>query len=319
MVDWNPLYGVWHGGVQDPGPVVPKSYVGPPFDDYKKLIGVDDHAPKYQAASNWGPPASPIAAPFKMSVDDFKSLCGKDSKKAIEDNSADGTIEGYLKNIAEAFRLLQIDTIHAQALFLAHAAGETGLAAFTEGQKNFFENNPRAVEINPGDPKNNGPSKYAAVDAIDPAHVIVPGGPYAVAPGNAAAARGPMSPRDWDRTFIGRGPIQVTFRYGYVQALAYLDVARDAATGDDAARLGATFDAIKADPVDAADPKNTFIFSMAYMHMSGMVRRSSSGFSTAGMAGGNPDPREGIKKNAYGTALGLLGDQSSAYKTATEN
>jgi hypothetical protein len=128
-----------------------------------------------------------------------------------------------------------------------------------------------------------------------------------------------MNPRDFDKTFIGRGPIQVTFGWGYIQTLVYLDTARSAASGGDADALGATLDAIKTKPTAAADPQHTFIFSAAYMHMSGMVRRSRWGFTTAGMSGVAADPRIGIKQTAYNTVLGILQDAAKQYAIATEN
>ena len=155
-----------------------------------------------------------------------------------------------------------IDTVEAQASFLAHMAGETGTLSFLEerGGKNL---------------------SYAP--------------------------------------FYGRGTAHTTFEYNYVQTLAYLE--KMAQQLDDQAKtkqaekdkmgeevdattkISALFEiqriqeraklvreawqAVKGNIDEAANPKYAFLFSAAYMHMSGGVKRSAelSGQSSATFAG----------------------------------
>jgi predicted chitinase len=81
--------------------------------------------------------------------------------------------------------------------------------------------------------------------------------------------------------FAGRGPVQVTGEYNYVQSLAYLEkdaeMLRKSPNEDDrylAARAQEAADAIKKDPKNAANPRYAFLFSAAFMQMAGGVRRS---------------------------------------------
>ena len=320
MAGWNPLYGIWHAGKPDPGDVQPRTITLLSPDAYKALIGKQAGVPELKAASAWG---GTVAAPFNLDIDEFKEIAGGTGTKVMEDNpGSEDKVKNYLTLLADAFRIFQIDTIEAQALFLAHGAGETAFARLTEGQTKPFVDSPSDVEVNAKDP--NGPVRYATyppdqkVD-LDPSGVIVAGGTYAAAPQNKAGVRPPMAPKDFDKTFIGRGPIQVTFRSGYVQTLVYLDTAHDRASGDDATKIQTTYDKVREDPINAADPQYAFTFSSAYMHMSGMVARSPQGFSTAGMSGGYADPRAGLKTNAYAAAMKILKEHLDTYKTSTEN
>jgi hypothetical protein len=320
MGGWNDLYGIWHAGKLDPGDVQPRTNTLLSPDAYKALIGKQAGVPELKAASAWG---GTVAAPFNLDMDEFKEIAGGAGKKIVEDTAgSEDKVKKYLALVADAFRIFQIDTIEAQALFLAHGAGETAFARLTEGQTEVFVDSPADVVVNSKDP--NGPIRYATYPPdqkidLDPSGVIVAGGTYAAAPANKAAVRPAMDPKDFDKTFIGRGPIQVTFRSGYVQTLVYMDTAHDRATGDDATKLSDTYDKVRADPINAADPTYAFVFSSAYMHMSGMVARSPQGFSTAGMSGGYADPRAGIKSGSHAAAMRILKEHLDNYKTATEN
>ena len=98
-----------------------------------------------------------------------------------------------------------------------------------------------------------------------------------------ADAKQPYAP------FIGRGPIQVTYEAGYVQALAYLEKRAEqldvpagkagTATAKRANELAAkareAAAAIKRNIKDAANPKYAFLFSAAFMHNVKGVRRSA--------------------------------------------
>jgi hypothetical protein len=109
--------------------------------------------------------------------------------------------------------------------------------------------------------------------------------------------------------FIGRGPIQVTFEAGYVQALAYLetrveqlesdaakpgaDAAAAKRAGDFAAKAREAVTAIKGDITQAANPKYAFLFSSAFMHNVKGVKRSAElkGVAEAPFAGAGAEDR----------------------------
>jgi hypothetical protein len=287
VADWNPLYGDV------------KTYTGLSAADYKAVIGHDPNAPLPQAASSWG---GTLAAPFMLSVEEFKQVLGAGARARIDRNpGSEDKIAAYLSSLGEAFRIAGVDTVESQALFLAHGAGETGFAAFTEGQTNEFTDDPGSVVVDAVSAA--GPLRYSGWSKIDPNGVIQAG----------------MDPSAFAQTFIGRGPIQVTFGYGYIQTLVYMDRMADDRDGDEKDRLLAVMSAIRGDPAEAARATQTFLFSASYMHMSGMIRRSPSGFSTAGMSGGADDPRIAIKQAAYSNAIRLLQEKATAYRIATEN
>lgn len=146
--------------------------------------------------------------------------------------------QGAGARLSESFRLLGLDTLEAQALYMAHAAVES------EGLR--------------------------TMDAqADPPDV---------------------------GDFKGRGPLQVTYQQGYVQALVYLDeqAARMAGSGQaaEAARLRAVSAAVKADPAAASLPENAYIFSAAMMRGAGGVHAAAEMAGRTPVFGGNgPEDR----------------------------
>jgi hypothetical protein len=337
MGDWNPLYGTWnnaHELVSDEPVAYFMSY-NPvktlSAEAYKAQIGKEDHTPALRAASTWG--GTPVPS-FILTMDDFKQRIlgmppppdGKEHPDIFSGH--EGQVKRYLSLMYEAFRIFQIDTVEAQALFLAHGAGETKFSVFTEGQTNHFVDDPSLVEIDmePRRPLEDrkGPTRYAQEyyvrkhekDWIDPSDVIWLGGTVPTAPGRPTRTRAPMVVRDFDKTFIGRGSIQITFGNSYVRTLMYMDAARDTANALDAKVLTNAYDKIRADPIEAARTEHTFLFAAAYLHMSGMVRSAPAGFTEAGMSGGHPDAQGGVKATTYTNARDFLMETAQAYGRA---
>lgn len=97
--------------------------------------------------------------------------------------------------------------------------------------------------------------------------------------------------------FQGRGPVQVTHEYMYVQTLAYLQLqaeilakSSDPKDQQNAMLAQEAVNAIKRDPRNAADQKYSFLFSAMYMHMTGGVRKSAQlNGAKDGKEGRNPD------------------------------
>lgn len=338
MGDWNPLYGTWnneHKLVSDEPVAYYMSY-NPvktlSAEAYKAQIGKEDHTPAFQAASTWG--GTPVPS-FILTIDDFKQHIlgmappppdGREHQDIFSGHEEQ--VKRYLFLMSEAFRIFQIDTVEAQALFLAHGAGETKFAVFTEGQTNYFIDDPSLVEINMEAGQalkdRKGPTRYAQEyyvgnhqkDWIDPSNVIWLGGTVPTAPGQPTRTRAPMVPKDFDKTFIGRGSIQITFGTNYVRTLMYMDTARDTAAPYDAKVLTNVYDRVRADPIEAARTDHTFLFAAAYLHMSGMVKNAPAGFTEAGMSGGHTDAQGGVKATTYTNARNFLMETAKAYKRA---
>ena len=194
------------------------------YDQYKAAIGTKDF-PSAKAASKYG--GTPIdPAKMEISEKDLRDILNPEGKGHVA--GLDATIESYRDSINEAFAMMELDTVEAQAVYLAHAVGETGGLAQLE-------------------------EKYT-VEKVG----------YK------------------DKGFEGRGPVQVTEDYNYLQTLAYLETYRDqlAQSKDPQAQkrlplVTEALNAIKADPKEAANPKYTFLFSATFMQMAGGVRLSA--------------------------------------------
>ena len=251
-------------------------------------------------------------------------MLGQGSQPVPDDNRkhAEEELAKYMQYCERAFDTMMIDTIEAQALFIAHGAGETAFAKMQEGQTKdtSFESNPTKQTVSgstaattgekykDGVPIIDGPMRYGQKengyrDGVDPTHGI---------DGSQAG---------FDKTFIGRGAIQATFKTSYVQAIEFMvkraeDLRTQAAGMPDgpdktdalkkASELDAAADAIKTEPRNAADPKYAFLFSAAYMQMSPMVKSSAGGFTNSGMTGGYSDRQGGKKQAAYAKAVEIL-------------
>jgi hypothetical protein len=200
--------------------------------------------------------------------------------------------ERYLERLNEAFRLMQIDTVEARAVFLAHAFVEGDqfrrLYEAPAGQRRYMEypDVPERLDVK-------------GLEALYP---------------QGTERRRTIDPiGDW--SFIGRGPLQVTHRHNFLEVLAYLENAAAAAGETDAATIREAVEAIKADPRQASNPAYTFLFSAAFMKTEGGdVLAGRPGAKTFGgkgpesfwMTGGHADPQAAKKLAAYGRALKVL-------------
>jgi predicted chitinase len=248
----------------------------------------DVSAPAATSAAGSGTPAS-----GDLTLDQLFEIYTGLAKDAEGDPDVKDKAERYLERLNEAFRLLQIDTVEARAVFLAHAFVEGDqfrrLYEAPGGQRRYLEypDAPQKLDVKGLEtlyPK--GTDRRKTIDPIG----------------------------DW--SFIGRGPLQVTHRLNYLEVLAYLEKAAAAATSEDATTIREAIEAIKADPRQASNPAYTFLFSAAFMKTEGGdVLASRPGAKTFGgkgsesywMTGGHADPQAAKKLAAYGRALKALG------------
>jgi predicted chitinase len=348
----------WAGQQQPPGPgYTPPGVVNPwpEATQWSAAYGADAGAKAQSVKSKIGPikAASEIESkpdgggkkgtpvgPAKLTAADMlaiykaasvASMLGQAGSEQRAEREAQVT--SYVDEINDAFRIMRIDTVEAQALFVAHAVGETGLSKLTEGQTNAFEDDPTQVHVSTslktdtGDETGKtgqvlGPRRYASgrhreSGTIDPRKQI--------------PRDGPMDERQFDQTFIGRGAIQVTHSHNYMRVLMYLEQRADELQKEidanpdapdakdkarDVAKLREAVSAIAAEPSMAAKPEYSFLFSMGHMQASPMVDRAASlgrkedfggkGRASAGMTGNHTDPRGVFKAKAYTAAYDLL-------------
>jgi hypothetical protein len=207
------------------------------LDDYKAKIGT-------AGAEGYAPEIKAASAwggtkvtPVALTRAELGAIVLPEVKGDAEIAAHNKRLDDYLPYINNAFEAMKIDTVEAQSSFLAHAAESGSFAALTE----------------------------------------------------VGASTRPYAP------FIGRGPIQVTWEAGYVQSIAYIEargeqLAAEATTAEQASpgsqeakRLRELADlaaeaktAIKGDITEAANPKYTFLFSTALMHITRGVKRSAN-------------------------------------------
>jgi hypothetical protein len=203
----------------------------------------------------------------------------------------------WVDRLNEAFTLMAIDTVDAQATYMGHAYVESDqFRKMTESETGRYTENPTQARIN----KTSLEAQYR--EGSDKRSRIDPG----------AAGQ-------W--TYIGRGALQVTDRNEYAATLSYLEgqaAARDAA-GDreGSAKIHSAVAAIRADPRQAANPAYAFLFSAAHMkRLGGDVKAGTvaspaktfegHGGESSWETGSQTDPQAATKKKGYTQALAML-------------
>ena len=275
----------------------------------KKTPGKRDWTPAIKAASEWSPDNKHkiINTDFHLTADEAVALLGKDNdlaqgekliqaminnkKSNVSVDQAKEKIGSYIQDhIIPAFRIGKIDTIQAQSAYLAHWAGETKFGLFTESQNELFEDDPHAITYNSG---YGGAYDYAHISknrSNDPEldkkifNADLARKSHAVDPLGAIESKQAMSGKTqqeaaaiMNKTFVGRGAVQVTLDSNYTMALIYLEEILDTTEDkDDQALIKEALFKIKQDPSQAANPKYAFLFSAAYMHMSGGVKDTAN-------------------------------------------
>lgn len=281
------------------------------YDTYEQSLGpiqASSQAPGAQHAFN---PIEPITHDELMQV--FKGVAKDIAAKKISATDFD---QNYLDRMNDAFMTFKIDTVEAQASFLANAWNESDQFRFmTETEKSIQSNQPyqqdptnihinrsyldcaakRSAEVKAGktpsdDEKCPGVINYEMGGSINPVG-------------------------DWQKSFIGRGPIQVTHRHYYVQVIAVMqkraeELEAQNKNSPEAAKLRTAIDKIARDPREAANPEYAFLFSAAFMKMpddSGVTgdTKASAGQVTSWM-GQQPTEAKKNKDAAYAAAHAVL-------------
>ncbi len=255
---WAPIYGDHKARV-------------PSYDDYKKGWG------KIKGTVEDG--GRGIPAPPEISMELFRKIypgMAKDMDDPALQKSADtaNKAEKYRKSLNEAFKVMKIDTVEAQANYLAHAFVESDqFRQFTETQG--------AVKSDTGESQK-WDENYKTIkrDMKNLRETYVP------KPGDTKEAKKRklnVNPGG-DFEFIGRGPVQVTDRFNYAEVIAVIEIAGEQYEKE-AKELAANnpkdpkvkeyeeyvklakraAKAIKADPHEAANPEFTFLVSAAHM------------------------------------------------------
>ncbi|TNF27104.1 MAG: hypothetical protein EP329_20100 [Deltaproteobacteria bacterium] len=297
------------------------------YEDYKERIG------PIKASSETREGLLPYqkkgAAAQQMTVelseDDlleiFSANYGKNTMKSSDDDNA--RIKALLPKVNAAFRIMKLDTIGAKAAYLANAywesakfkyMTETEAAAGGKG----WQQDPRQTKLDTG---------YLGRAAAGQEKV----GELKVAGYHQGGTINKTG--DWNESFIGRGPLQVTHDYGYVQTLAVIErrweELKDAKEGTQEAKdrdlCKEALDAIKKDPSQAANPKYAFLFSAAFMKRptsqdlkSRPGDQLATGGSAASFMGQQPKERGAEKAAVYQKAVEVLTLRQKSWDIAHE-
>lgn len=284
-----------------------KSFLQKPYEQFKAGLGEVRPTTQGGLSKNLGRPiksqkgaGTPAAPEITMPV--FKEIYPGLAKDASADPAKESKAKAYLDSLNQAFRIMKIDTVEAQANYLAHAFIESDqFRQFTETQGSV----------------NQGAQKW--VD--DPTAVQLDTGYL----GQTYKAGSDVNPTG-KFEFIGRGPVQVTHKPEYVETIAMLEKTaeqyeKEAATGSNSqaqdyanlAREAAA--AIKADPRQAANPRYTFLFSAAFMKKRGAdvnVAKQAPGTEWTGADAASSWVAGGKQKKGSPQAQALI-DKSAAY------
>jgi hypothetical protein len=206
-------------------------------------------------------------------------------------------LKRWVDRLNEAFTLMAIDTVDAQATYMGHAYVESDqFRKMTESETGRYTENPTQARIN----KTSLEAQYP--EGTEKRALIDPG-----------------AAKQW--TYIGRGALQVTDKNEYAATLKYLEgqaAARDGAGDKEgSAKIRSAVTAIRADPAQAANPEYAFLFSAAHMkRLGGDVKAGSvpapaktfegHGGESSWETGSKTDPQAATKKKGYTQALAML-------------
>jgi hypothetical protein len=231
----------------------------PSHDEYRHAWapGESEKFPHPQDAGFWATRLDPIT----LTRDELgQILLPEQPNNPAAVTAHEQRLDAYLDDINAAFEIMGIDTVEAQADYLAHTAGESGTMA-------------KLAEV--GAEKR----EYAPFQGRGPVQVTWESGyVQTLAYLETQAETLEQRASEAEATEAGASgdsppPVSSTTLRGHA------DLARRAV------------DAIKRDPAEAASPEFAFLFSAAFMHMAGGVRSTARLGETAGFAGNAAEDR----------------------------
>jgi hypothetical protein len=254
-----------------------------------------------------GTPATPEIK-FEVFINKIFTGLGKDianTKNIDELAEKERKARNYVANLNQAFRIMKIDNVEAQAVYLAYAFIESdqfrqftetqGSLSVLKGQQKWVDD-PEKIQFDLKNLKSNYPE----------GGTVNPHGNF---------------------KFIGREPVQVTHKKGYIEVVQILEdvveeYEKEAASGNiQACEFGVlaleAAKALKAEPRQAANPKYTFPISAALMKSRRADISAASTKPTPGVAWTGEDAPSawvagGPQKAGSPQAVALL-DKSNAF------
>jgi predicted chitinase len=300
-----------------------RSHLGKEYEVYKAELGPT------QFSSQTGGHKFPSL--FPLTRDELLKVFTGLAKDLTQQKVAESVVDFYVEKLNQAFRIFKIDTVEAQASFIANAWHESDQFRYlTETMSRVSGNRPH--ETNPAAVK----LDIKWLNEAATGTVTDPNGKKRKVVGyQPGGSIHPLNEPDWQKSFLGRGPIQVTHRHNYVQVIAVMEKRADElrAHAENFARkrrqegstnqneitprvsldeleLREAIARIKSDPREAANPKYAFMFSAGFMKMPddegvrGDVKATRG--SVTGWMGTQPADAKANKDLAYWSAYSVL-------------
>jgi hypothetical protein len=300
-----------------------RSHLGKEYEIYKAELGPTEFSS--QTGGHKFPSMFPLTRDELLEVFTGVARDLKDKKVA------ESVVDFYFEKLNQAFRVFKIDTVEAQAAFIANAWHEsnqfrhmTETTRFVSGNKPY-EHDPAGVKLDI-----RWLNEAATGTVTDP-----DGSKRKVVGYEPGGSIHPLSEPDWQKSFIGRGPLQVTHKHNYVQVIAVMEKRADELkkraedfaqkrkqegstnpneitplVSKDELELREAIAKVKTDPREAANPKYAFMFSAAFMKMPddkgerGDVKATRG--SVTGWMGAQPPEAKANKDRAYWLAYSML-------------
>lgn len=263
----------WGTGYQGGYGKALKNRAGETYEDFKGSLGelrATSEGGVRGGAAGYGTKAAPTIK-FEVLMEAFPRLkahaaAGQEQmKQAMQ----------YAESLNLAFKVMKIDTVEAQANYLAHAFIESDqFSQFIETQG--WLNNPKDPTKKLDQRWKTDPKELR----LDDEYLNKTYNPDVPVDKEAGLRKASVSPTG-KPLFYGRGPVQVTHNYNYMEVIAMLETAvesyeKEAAKPDIkpeakkevlsyAALAREAANKVKTNPDEAANPKYTFLFSAAYM------------------------------------------------------
>ena len=274
----------------------------------RQIVQLDPDAADTKSgwASDHGGTPIPIYD-LRMTVEELKEIYPRIAADAAKDPPL--VTEKHIANLAsylsDAFELMRLDTVEAQANYLAHGAVESfGFKRFTEAQvkRQAYLEDPTSVSLDTGWLNKAWPE--LEYEAYKMGHDINPG-----------------SDTTWQSSYIGRGPVQVTGRVNYKKTLKRLEKMADEyeayGNTDAAEKIRQAVDKISTDPRQAANPRYTFLFSAAYMKVVEGDKKVANVGKEATFTGTGPESGW-VTGNKKETEAWKVRDKAAAWRRALE-
>jgi hypothetical protein len=251
-----------------------RSRIGESYETYESTIGKNKARPELKAASEWGG----RQVKTTITTDQLTRIIN-----AAGEPKTTARIAPMAGQMSSAFDTMSINTAQAQAAYIAHMAGETGgVLEEKEGEKRSYAPFQGRGPVQVTHEENYVQTLAYIEKRIEQLEKDIADKEKRITELEAQKQAGPPAEGAQAPAEGGQAPADPTAEINRLKA----EVEKAKKQVQD---LREAHSAVKGDPKKAADPKYAFLFSAAYMHMTGGVRASARLGATAAFVGNRPE------------------------------